>query len=109
MARKPTVKQIARRIRDALRSYASQQSWAPGSYKIYFRFSDGGFVHVLLVDGTLNGPAGFDDWLRVREFLEQALGHDPEILGRLRLGVRSTEQVGEGGFYEIAPDYADIT
>ena len=109
MARKPTVQQIAKRVRDALRSYAAQENWAPGSYKIYFRFSDGGFIHVLLVTSSLHGALGFDEWFRVREFLDGALAADPEILGRLRLGVRSSDQVGEGGFYEIAPDYAEIT
>jgi hypothetical protein len=109
MARKPTVKQVARQLRDALRSYADQQKWAPDSYKTYFRHSDSGFIHVLFVTSSLSGPAGFNEWFRVREFLEQTFSADPEILGRLRLGVRSAEQVGEGGFYEIAPDYAEIT
>jgi hypothetical protein len=109
MARKPTLRQIARQIRDALRSYADQEKWASGSYKTYVRFSDGGFIHVLLVASSLSGPVGFDDWFRVREFLDQALATDPEILARLRIGVRSTEQLGEGGLYEIAPDYAEIT
>jgi hypothetical protein len=109
MGRTPTVKQIAKRIRDALRSYADKEQWPPGSYKIYFRFTPGGFVHVLLVANSLKGTVGFDEWFRVQEFLQHTLATDPELLSRLRLGVRSSEQVGEGGFYEIAPDYAEIT
>jgi hypothetical protein len=103
------LKQAARRIRVALRAYAERENWPPGSYKVYVRASSGEFIHVLLIADSLPSPAGFDEWYRVQKFLEQEFVNAPEILRRLRLGVRSSEQVKEGGLYEIAPDYAEIT
>jgi hypothetical protein len=109
MAREPTLKQMARRVRDALRSYAEHENWPQSSYRIFFRPRGGGFLHFILVSDRLHGDPAFDDWNKVHEFLQRELQAEPVILERLRLALRSNEQVDEGGLYEIAPDYAEMT
>jgi hypothetical protein len=109
MAHDPEVKRLARKVRDLLRSYAQQQSWPDQDYQIFMRARRGGILHVLLVARALNGQTGFESWNHAWEYLRKALCDQPGAIDRLQLGVRSFDQVSEGGLYAIPPDYALLT
>ena len=109
MAIDSTLRSSARLIRAAIRAFAKEKGWAKGSYRIYLRTPRGGVIHVLLVSDHLAGRAGFSEWHEVREHLEKVLADAPELLSRVRLGVRSAEQVAGGGLYSVPQDYAEIT
>jgi hypothetical protein len=103
-----TSKRVARSLRDAVREYARSRSWPSGTFRIFLRHRNGHW-HVLLVSRQLRGTTGYKEWLDVQEFLESTFPHDPELLSRLNLGVRSEEQTAEGGLYAIPSDYRDVT
>jgi hypothetical protein len=65
-------------------------------------------------DSIVTGPALhvndlLEPWNHTWEFLRAAFSTQPELLERLHLGVRSFDQVSEGGLYAITPDYAEMT
>jgi hypothetical protein len=108
MAHRTELRRQARRVRNLLRSYAQQHGWSEQDYRIFMRARRGGFLHVLLVARAWNGPAGFTPWELAWEYLKDGLRDEPEVLDHLRLGVRSFDQVAEGGPYAITPDYAEL-
>jgi hypothetical protein len=109
VAHRTELRRQARQVRDLLRAHAQQQGWEEEDYRIFMRAKPGGFLHVLLVARAWNGPAGFAPWLLAWEYLKDSLRDDPELLDHLRLGVRSFDQVAEGGLYAITSDYAEMT
>jgi hypothetical protein len=109
MANRTELRRKARLARNLLRLYAQKQGWPKQDYRIFMRARGGGILHVLLVARAWNGPPGFASWQLAWEYLKDGLRDEPEVLDHLRLGVRSFDQVAEGGLYAITPDYAEIT
>jgi hypothetical protein len=108
MATKSTLRQQAERIADMIKDFAAARNWPPDEYDIYMRARPGGMIHVVVVTPQKNlrglrGPI-YQDYYDIGDYLIANL-NDPKLLERIRLGVRSKEQVEEGGIYAISPDY----
>lgn len=107
MATKSALRKDARTLADCFRRYAAEKGWPSGEYSVYFRSRRGGILHVILVAPAARLLGGYShptDHREIVDFLSRSPEND-ELAGRVRLAVRSREQVDEGGFYAIGMDY----
>ena len=109
MALPATLRHAVQRLAQVFQDYATTQGWRPDGYRVFVRLKPKwGRIHIILVAKSFPGKGPGDQWLSVRDFLEEKLRDEPGLLESLNLSLRTFDQVAEGGIYAIGPPFMDI-
>lgn len=109
MAVSADVKRVIRRLANAILDYAKTRGWDREDVQLYYRWvPDWDRLHILVVIPDFEGGTEFQAWSSILTHLGEEFADDPEFMKHhLSLLVRTSQQVQEGGIYEIGPEYRE--
>src|SRR5262245_9597115 len=109
MASGPTLRRIAGPLSRAIQDFARTHAWLGDDYRLYLRLNEAWITaHIVLAVQTVPPDEARDRWKELMSFLDHDLHEIFENFNMVSLSLFTFDQVAEGSFHELGPDFVAV-